>query len=131
MLQANPAESDPRPHIRRSFEVISPRRVELWREELEPWQVSVIEAVVGDRMKDFGYQPEAGSAGASDMVRASLEAAVEVAFQKLFRSPSAFYHFFQPTNMADEEKWTERASAMYQRVRLRHARTHSQADLSK
>jgi hypothetical protein len=122
MLETNPAESDPRPNIRRSYEGITPERVALWRAKLEPWQQSVIEAVAGNGMKQFGYEPETKRAAAMHMARATLEALVETAFQKVSRSPSAFYHFFQPDNLADEEKWIERASAIYGRLRLRSRR---------
>jgi hypothetical protein len=119
MLQRNPAESDPRPFIRRSYEGITTSRVGLWRQELEPWQLSVIEAVAGHRMQEFGYEPVTKRTSAAHMARATLEALGETTFQKLFRSPSAFYRFFQPANLADEEKWIERASSMYGRLRSR------------
>lgn len=119
MLERNPAESDPRPYIRRSYEGITPSRVALWRAELEPWQLSVIEAVAGRRMKEFGYEPVTERAPTTHIARATLEALVETTFQKLFRSPSAFYRVFQPANLADEEEWIERASSIYDRLRLR------------
>ena len=99
---------------------MTPARTALWRTELEAWQVSAIEAVAGDRMEQFGYERQARVA--AGMSRASLEALVEMTFQKFFRSPSAFYHFLQPTNLADEEKWQKRATAMYGRLRSRPPR---------
>ncbi len=117
MLQPDPAEFDPRRPVHQAYEKMTPARTALWRTELEPWQVSAIEAAAGDRMEQFGYERQ--TRVATGMSRASLEALVEMTFQKFFRSPSAFYHFLQPTNLADEEKWQKRASAMYGRLRSR------------
>ena len=116
MLQPDPAEFDPGRPVHRAYEKMTPARVALWRTELEPWQVSVIEAAAGNHMEDFGYERQTKGA-TTGMSRASLEAFVEMTFQKVFRSPSAFYHFLQPTNLADEDKWLRRAFAMYGRVR--------------
>ena len=119
MLRPDPADFDPGRPVHRAYEKMTPARTALWRTELEPWQVSAIEAAAGNRMEDFGYERQTrGSAG---MSRASLEALVEMTVQKFFRSPSIFYHFLLPTNLADEEKWQKRASAMYGRLRLRPA----------
>jgi Sulfotransferase family len=117
LLQPDPAEFDPARPVHRAYEKMTPARTALWRTELEPWQVSAIEAAAGDRMEEFGYERQ--TRGAAGMSRASLEALVEMTVQKLFRSPSAFYHFLQPTNLADEEKWRLRASAIYGRLRSR------------
>jgi LPS sulfotransferase NodH len=117
MLQPDPAEFDPRRPVHRAYEKMTPARTALWRAELESWQVAAIEAAAGNRMEEFGYERQ--TKGAAGMSRASLEALVEMTFQKFFRSPSAFYHFLQPTNLADEEKWLKRASAIYGRLRSR------------
>ncbi len=119
MLQPNPAEFDPRRPVHRAYERINPVRAELWRGELEPWQVSTIEAAAGHRMEEFGYQRQTQGATAMDMTRAAGEAFVEMTCQKFIRAPGMFYHFLQPTNLADEEKWIARASAMYGRLRSR------------
>jgi hypothetical protein len=118
MLEPNPAEFDPRRPVHRAYERITPARVALWRGKLEPWQVSAIEAASGNQMEEFGYERQTKVATTS-MARATVEALVEMTFQKFFRSPSAFYHFVQPTNLADEEKWLARASAIYGRLRSR------------
>jgi hypothetical protein len=117
MLEPNPAEFDSRQPVHRAYERITAARVALWREKLEPWQVSAIEAAAGHQMEQFGYERQTEGATTS-MARATAEALVEMTFQKFFRSPSAFYHFLQPTNLADEEKWLARASAIYGRFRL-------------
>jgi hypothetical protein len=117
LLQPDAAEFDPARPVHRAYEKITPARTALWRTELEPWQVSAIEAAAGDRMEEFGYQRQ--TPGAAGIFRASLEAVVEMMFQKFFRAPSAFYHFLQPTNLAGEEKWLKRASALYGRLRSR------------
>jgi hypothetical protein len=116
MLEPNPAEFDSRRPVYRAYERITPARVALWREKLEPWQVSTIEMAAGQLMEEFGYERQTEGAAAS-MARATAEAFVEMTFQKFFRSPSAFYHFLQPTNLANEEKWLARASAIYGRLR--------------
>jgi hypothetical protein len=87
--------------------------------DLKPWQVSAIEAAAGHRMEEFGYQRQTRGPTTTAMARATLEAFVEMTVQKFVRSPSVFYHFLQPTNLADEDKWIARASAMYGRLRSR------------
>jgi hypothetical protein len=117
LLKPDAAEFDPARPVHRAYEKMTAARTALWRKELEPWQVSAIEAAAGNRMEEFGYERQTGPA--TGMSRASLEAVVEMMFQKVFRSPSAFYHFLHPTNLAGEEKWLKRASAMYGRLRSR------------
>jgi sulfotransferase family protein len=123
VLSPDPAEMDPRRPVHRAYEKVTSARMELWGAQLQPWQVSTIEAAAGHLMGEFGYQRRTRSATAASMARAAAEALVEMTVQKLIRSPSVFYHFLQPTNLADEEKWIARASATYGRLRL-----HSQAD---
>jgi hypothetical protein len=118
LLRPDPAEFDPRRPVHRAYEKVTAARTALWRAELKPWQVSAIEAAAGNHMEEFGYSKETTGAPA-DLARASLEAFVEMTFQKFLRSPSIFYHFLQPTNLADEQKWIARASAMYGRMRSR------------
>jgi hypothetical protein len=117
LLRPDAAEFDPARPVHRAYQKMTPLRSALWRTELEAWQVSAIEAAAGNRMEEFGYQRQ--TRGAAPMSRASLEAVVETTFQKFFRSPSAFYRFLQPTNLAGEEKWLNRAFAMYGRLRSR------------
>ncbi len=121
MLQPNPAEVVPRPEHRRSYEGITAARVTLWREELEPWQVSAVEAVAGREMEAYGYERETKRAAPADMARATVEALVESAIQLVVRSPSAFYGVFQPANLADEQMWMDRASMFTRRLRMRQA----------
>ena len=118
LLEPDPAEFDPRRPDFRSYEKVTPLRVSSWRAQLEPWQVSAIESVTGNHMEEFGYQRQAGGTP-TGMPRARLEALVELTFQKFFRAPSAFYRFFRPTNLANEEKWLKRASSIYGRLRSR------------
>ncbi len=84
MLRPDPAEFDPRRPVHRAYEKMTPALTPLWRTELEPWQVSAIEAAAGNRMEQFGYERQ--TRGATGMSRASLEALVEMTFQKFFRS---------------------------------------------
>lgn len=121
MLRANPAEFDPRRPVHRAWEPITESRAALWQTELTAWQVAAIEAAVADEMDEFGYERRTSGATNPSMLRARLEALTEMGFQKLFRFPCAFYRFFQPTNLADEQKWIARASVMYGRVRLPRA----------
>lgn len=83
-LQPDPAGFDLRRPVHRAYEKMTPARTALWRTELEPWQVSAIEAAAGNRMEQFGYERQ--TRGATGMSRASLEALVEMTFQKFFRS---------------------------------------------
>ena len=121
MLQPNPAEVDPRDWVRRAFEEITPSRTAVWQSDFQSWQVAAIETTAGEYMEEFGYERQTSGAAGSSMLRAGLEAFVELGFQTLFRSPYFFYRYFRPTNLADEQKWFARASAMYGRVRLPRA----------
>jgi hypothetical protein len=118
MLQANPSGIDPRRLNRRAYETMTAARVSLWREEFEPWQVSAIETAAGPLMGEFGYLRQTKGAAAG-MARATVEAVVEMTFQKLFRAPCILYHYLWPTNLAAQDKWLARASAAYGRVRSR------------
>jgi len=104
--------------VHRAWKTITPSRTALWETQLKPWQVAAIETAAGDVMDGFGYRRTSAGATRSIMLRALAEAGTEMSIQKLLRFPCAFYRYFQPTNLADEQKWIGRASAMYGRVRL-------------
>jgi hypothetical protein len=118
MLGPVRAEGDPRQPSHPAYQRISPARVESWHAELEPWQVAAIEAAAGRRMEQFGYRHHTTSSPAS-LARAAADALLETAMQKFCQSPSFFYHFLQPTNLLDEEKWLERGAVLYERLRPR------------
>lgn len=119
MLRADPAEYDAARPVARAWKEITPSRRSLWRQELEPWQVAAIETTVGGQMESYGYERETARVPASAMMRASIEATVEMSFLKVFRFPSALYRRFRPTHLADEQKWIRWSSTMYGRARLR------------
>ena len=123
MLQPDSAELDDPRQDPRAYQSITPARLPVWRAELKPWQVEAIETTVGPRMEEFGYERQRETAPAS-MARATLEALVEMTFQKFLRLPSLFCSFLQPTNLSAHEKWVARASAMYGRLRLRLPASH-------
>lgn len=102
---------------RRAHRGITSARIASWRRHLRPWQVSIIESTCGSLMEELGYPRQAAPASLIDRSRAAAEAAVEISLQKLFRAPSVLSRFFRPTNLASEEKWRERATELYGRVR--------------
>ncbi|MGO9239920.1 MAG: sulfotransferase family protein [Bryobacteraceae bacterium] len=118
LLRADPAEADYKRPDFRAYERITPERLALWRTELEPWQVSAIEAVAGPHMQQFGYQRQTGAATAS-LAPATLDALVETTLLKFLRLPSLFYRIFQPANLAVYERLANRAAATYERLRPR------------
>ncbi len=118
LLEPDPAELDQRRPHHRSYEKMTPARVALWRAQLEPWQVSAIEAVAGNYMEEFGYERQTTDASAG-LARARLDALAETTCQAFLRAPLAFCRFLKPTNLAGQEKWFKRASKIYERVRLR------------
>ena len=118
MLHGQPGEGDPRPTIRRAFDVLTTSRLNVWQSELQPWQVAIIESTTAAGMTAYGYAPIASPPARVTLTRAVAEAAVETAWQKLFRLPCAGYRYLQPANLNGEEKWIVRASAMYARWRL-------------
>jgi hypothetical protein len=109
MLRPDPAEI-PTGVNRRSYQGVTPGRIDLWREELKPWQVSAVEAAAGPGMEEYGYRREANRVVFLDQARAAAEAVVENLFQLVRFSPGFFYRLFQPTNLAAEEKWIGRFS---------------------
>jgi hypothetical protein len=124
MLNPSPADAGTRLNSlgindRRAYDKVTPARVALWRTALKPWQVAAVEAVAGGRMEEFGYERQTKRVPLASMARAGVEAVVEMTYKTFFRLPWAFYHFFQPTNLAEEYKWRGRATAAYARWRLR------------
>ena len=117
MLRPDPAEVSTRPEHRRSYEGVTPGRIDLWREELKPWQVSAVEAAAGQGMEEYGYRREANETVFIDRARAGAEAMIENSFQLVIRSPRFFYGLFQPTNLAGEEKWIARFMEISGRLR--------------
>jgi hypothetical protein len=123
LLHPDPAEIADQPEHQRSYQEITSSRIALWREELKPWQVSAIESIAGPDMAKYGYNRDTIAATPWDMTRATAEAAKETALQLLVRSPSILYGIFRPANLADEQKWTDRASELTRRLRSLPPRT--------
>ena len=122
MLHAEPRRSEVHEPLRRAFKPLTNTRLEVWRQELKPWQVAIIEELTGPQMKEFGYARQTPGATFADRGRAVAEATFEMALQKLCRLPCILSDFLQPTNLVRQERWFRRAATLYQRMRLRQVR---------
>lgn len=117
LLQANERNTGESAVVARASKPISADRRGLWRKAFQPWQVAAIEDAAGPLMEQFGYAREAPPISAPDRARATAEEIFETAVQKATRLPAGFYRHLQPTNLAAESRWLERASALYWSVR--------------
>ncbi|HEX5230435.1 MAG TPA: sulfotransferase [Bryobacteraceae bacterium] len=118
LLEPIAGQRDPDKPFHPAYQKITAGRAAVWQMRLHPWQIAAIEAAAGEYMDQFGYQRHSAGAVASGKVRAVLEAFREMGLQKMLRLPCAFFRYFRPTRLADEERWIAWASSMYARMRL-------------
>jgi hypothetical protein len=87
---------------------ITRTRVQKWREQLSPRDVSVIERIAGKRLKAYGYEPSGDPASAAAMTKALAQGAFDQARQRVSQLPHTWFYVTQPTNLPLHEYWKYR-----------------------
>lgn len=112
MLDAGEPRNDRPWWHRRAYEGLTTTRLGLWRRELAPWQVAVVERVTCEWMDAFGYQRQFSHVPLPDLARGIGDAVLRVTCLKLLHLPATVVRFVHPGDLETEEKWRDRAIAL-------------------
>lgn len=108
MLSTTPVSTADKPWFLRSHDALSKDRLGAWQGQLSRDDVRLIEAGAGPLMQAMGYAPSESPASAALRLRGRIQSRVEDLKEKLLRAPRLWYFWFQPRNLAGEEKWIDR-----------------------
>jgi hypothetical protein len=83
-------------------------RVQKWREQLTPYEVSVVERVAAERLEKYGYEPSGPRASLPAVAKAIAQGGVDQMRQRIARIPHVWFYLTQPTNLPLHEYWKYR-----------------------
>lgn len=89
---------------------ITRERLQKWREELSPREVSLVERVTGERLENYGYERSGPPASLAAMMQAVAVAGLDSARRRLVQAPYTWFYLTQPTNLPLHEYWKYRRS---------------------
>jgi Sulfotransferase family len=87
---------------------ITRERLEKWRDQLSPQDVSLVERLAGESMETYGYQRSGPSASLATLIPALTVAGLDLARQRLTQFPYTWFYLTQPTNLPLHEYWKYR-----------------------
>ncbi len=88
--------------------LVTRERLNKWRDQLSPKEVSLVERIAGERLEKYGYQPNGRSASAATIARALATAGDELVRQRVVDLPYTWFYHTQPTNLPLHEYWKYR-----------------------
>ncbi len=88
--------------------LVTRERLEKWRDQLTPQEVSLVERIAGERFEKYGYAPSGRSASAATLVQALAVAGYEMVRQRVVDLPYTWFYHTQPTNLPLHEYWKYR-----------------------
>jgi hypothetical protein len=109
MLSADPAPG-PYSWPRHASAPITKERLDRWREQLTPEEVSLVEWVAGNGMKAYGYPRCADPASPMTIARGLIGAASDAVRRQAEQLPHAWYYLTQPAKLATHEYWKYRGA---------------------
>jgi hypothetical protein len=107
MLSAEPV-AGPYSWPRHAFGPITKERLDRWREQLTPEEVSLVEWIAGDGMTAYGYQRSASSISVATKAQGLVLAASDAVCRQAEQIPYAWYRLAQPAKLATHEYWKYR-----------------------
>jgi hypothetical protein len=87
---------------------ITRERLEKWREQLSPQDVSLVERIAGEGLENYGYQRSGPSASLAALIPALTMAGFDLVRQRIIQFPYTWFYFTQPTNLPLLEYWKYR-----------------------
>jgi hypothetical protein len=108
MLEAGSDNDADRWWFQRSREPVNRSRVEKWRNELTPAQISVIEWIAGSTMNQLGYGLSCEPPGPALRAAALANEARVAVVSRITNLPRLWYHWLAPGQLAAEEAWIDR-----------------------
>jgi len=83
-------------------------RLQKWRKELSPREVSLVERVAGERSENYGYERSGPPASLATLMQAVAGAGFDSARRRVAQAPHTWFYFTQPTNLPLHEYWKYR-----------------------
>jgi hypothetical protein len=84
---------------------VTTERLGKWREELTTEEVALTEWAAGELMQTLGYERAAGSPSVLAIARGVGLSAYDAVRRQVEQFPCMWYHWVQPTKIAQEEYW--------------------------
>ena len=91
---------------------LTAERLHSWQDELTQEQASLVDWLAGPHLAALGYQPSGRQPGAAAIAAAYAEEAAGRMRHRLRALPAIWYHWMQPMNLAEEEKWIDRPASL-------------------
>lgn len=107
MLDANEGVVNHAWWFQRALQPVTKDRIEVWRQQLSPHQIALVEMVAGEMLHTFGYEASGYTVSMTTQVMARLGERISWMQTKLKNIPHLWYYWFQPTRLAREEAWID------------------------
>lgn len=104
-VAADPSAQYSWPQSANGVVTVTRSRVQSWREQLSPQEISVVERIAGSRLQQYGYEPSGRPASLPAMTKALAAGGIDQARDKIKQIPHAWYYLTQPTNLPLHEYW--------------------------
>jgi len=87
---------------------VTRERLQKWREQLSPRDVSLVERIAGERLENYGYERSGRPAPVATLMQAAAVAGFDAARRRIVQFPHTWYYLTQPTNLPLHEYWKHR-----------------------
>jgi hypothetical protein len=93
---------------RSAFGAVTRERLEKWRDQLSPQDVSLVERIAGEGLETYGYERSGPSPSLATIIQGYAVAGLDIARQRVAQFPYTWFYLTQPTNLALHEYWKYR-----------------------
>jgi hypothetical protein len=83
-------------------------RLQKWRKELSPREVSLVERIAGERLENYGYERSGSPASLATLLQAVAFAGLDSVRRRVAQAPHTWFYLTQPTNLPLHEYWKYR-----------------------
>jgi hypothetical protein len=83
-------------------------RLQKWRKELSPREVSLVERIAGERLENYGYERSGPPASLATLMQGVAVAGLDSARRRVAQAPHTWFYLTQPTNLPLHEYWKYR-----------------------
>jgi len=87
---------------------VTRERIQKWREQLSPRDVSLVERIAGERLENYGYERNSRPPSLVTLMQGAAVAGLDAARRRMQQLPHTWYYLTQPTNLPLHEYWKYR-----------------------